>query len=143
MTLLVGALMLTPPAVAQPVPAPAAQASAPASTPALSNIPLRRDEPARSEGPSMLVVVAVLSVLVAIATFAMRRRGAQGLLRAWQQRSGVPTADITRMASQPLTAQTSIHVVRWNDEELLLGCTPQQVTLLARRPVHSAGDTPS
>jgi flagellar biogenesis protein FliO len=43
-------------------------------------------------------------------------------------------ADLVRLSSHALTAQASLHAVRWRDEELLLGCTPNGVTVLARRP---------
>lgn len=70
--------------------------------------------------------------------------GAGGLV--WRRRAGWPragmwrvvqprrTEPVVRLAGRPLTPQASVHVVRWNDEELLLGCGPQQVTVLARRP---------
>jgi flagellar biogenesis protein FliO len=41
---------------------------------------------------------------------------------------------VQRLSSQALTPQASVHTVRWQGEDLLLGCTAQQVTLLARRP---------
>lgn len=41
---------------------------------------------------------------------------------------------VRRLSSHALTPQASVHAVRWQGEELLLGCTAQQVTLLARRP---------
>ena len=40
---------------------------------------------------------------------------------------------LVRLSSHSLTAQASVHAVRWRDEELLLGCTPAGVTVLARR----------
>jgi flagellar biogenesis protein FliO len=43
-----------------------------------------------------------------------------------------------RLASQALTPHASVHAVAWNGEEYLVGCTPQQVTLLARRRLDAA-----
>ena len=40
-----------------------------------------------------------------------------------------------RVASLGLTPQGSVHVVQWQGEEFLLGCTPHQVTLLSQRPL--------
>jgi flagellar biogenesis protein FliO len=45
---------------------------------------------------------------------------------------------ILRLCSQALTPQASVHAVQWNGEEFLLGCTGQQVTLLARRSAPEA-----
>lgn len=44
-------------------------------------------------------------------------------------------AAIVRLSSQGLTPHASVHAVRWNGEEYLLGCTSQKVTLLSRRKV--------
>lgn len=50
---------------------------------------------------------------------------------------------ILRLSSQALTPQASVHAVQWNGEEFLLGCTGQQVTLLARRSApDAAGERP-
>ena len=38
-------------------------------------------------------------------------------------------------SSQALTPHASVHAVQWKGEEFLLACTPQQVTLVARRPL--------
>lgn len=46
-------------------------------------------------------------------------------------------AAIVRLSSQGLTPHASVHAVRWNGEEYLLGCTSQGVTLLSRRAVTS------
>ena len=43
-----------------------------------------------------------------------------------------------RLASMAPTPQASVHVVQWQGEELLLGCTAQGVSLLARRPAPPA-----
>lgn len=54
-------------------------------------------------------------------------------------RSRGKAADLVRLSSHPLTAQASVHAVRWRDEELLLGCTPHGVTVLARRSPQPQG----
>lgn len=44
-----------------------------------------------------------------------------------------------RLSSQALTPQASVHAVAWNGEEYLVGCTSQQVILLARKGIPPAG----
>ena len=65
--------------------------------------------------------------------------GAGGAWVAWRRtRSRTArqvTPQIVRLSSQALTPQASVHAVQWNGEELLIACTAQQVSLLARRPV--------
>lgn len=70
---------------------------------------------------------------VAAGVLVLRRRGAGALLSGW---SGVRPdgMQVGKLASLPLTPQASVHAVRWNGEELLLGCTSHQVSVLARRP---------
>lgn len=103
-----------------------AAASAP-----LASLPLRREPASASAGSSWLVASGALAVLALGGTVMVgRRRGWPWLQPAARARRD--TAPL-RTASQALTAQASIHAVRWHGEELLLGCTPQQVTVLARR----------
>ena len=60
------------------------------------------------------------------------RRGRWAWLTARkQQESG---RRVERLSSQALTAQASVHAIRWHGEDLLLACSAQQVTVLARRP---------
>jgi hypothetical protein len=47
-------------------------------------------------------------------------------------------AALVRLSSQPLTPHASVHTVRWNGEEFLVGCTAQAVTLLSRRSADGA-----
>lgn len=49
---------------------------------------------------------------------------------------------LTRRASQALTPHASVHVLRWNGEEILLGCTAQQIRVLARKSVDPDGEGP-
>lgn len=52
------------------------------------------------------------------------------------------TVAVVRLSSQALTPQASVHAVRWNGQEYLLGCTAQHVTLLSRREVmRTEGET--
>lgn len=126
--------------------APAAeQASQPslaaASAPPSKALPLKRDAPGVAGGTAwagggvLLLVLAVATVLV------LRRRGLPGLLAAWPTTASRGGA-VVRLSSQALTPQASVHAVRWQGEDLLLGCSGQQVTVLARRPSPAAGDAP-
>lgn len=104
-----------------------------------NNLPLRREEARPADaapwvtGGALLALVAVAGALVAV------RRGRWTLLPAGRPEAE-PARLIVRLASQPLTAQASVHAIRWNGEELLVGCNAQQVTVLARRPAAGAGD---
>lgn len=58
------------------------------------------------------------------------------LVQRLRPRAAAP--QLVRLSSHALTAQASVHAVRWRDQELLLGCTPGGVTVLARRPAQEA-----
>jgi MYXO-CTERM domain-containing protein len=107
---------------------PAAAPAAPAVLPA--SLPLRRDAAAGSDAPGWVPSAALLALTGIVGVWLVRRRSvakATGL-------PGSPRAvPLIRIASLGLTPQASVHVVRWNGEELVLGCTAQQVTLLSRR----------
>ncbi|MDB5860654.1 MAG: hypothetical protein JWQ76_4343 [Ramlibacter sp.] len=120
-------LMLVSSAPAWPQ-APAVQGVLPAT------LPLRR-EPASTVGaPSWLAATGALALLALGGTVMVGRRRQWTWLQAGRARIA-PGHELVRISSQALTAQASLHAVRWNGEELLLACTPQQVTLLARHPV--------
>lgn len=120
---------------AQGAPPAGASAAVPGSLP--RDLPLRRDADGAGagEGAPWLALSVLAGLGLGAAVFVLRRRGARGLLQAWGR--AAPGAAMERVASQPLTPQASVHVVRWQGEELLLGCTAGQVTLLARRPADS------
>ena len=125
-----GLTVWSAPASAQPAAAPRAAASAPVSLP--DSLPLRRGEAAASSDGPWVAVLALGLLLLAAGVVAARRGGMAGM-RGWKGFAASPSG-MKRLSSQPLTAHASLHAVRWNGEELLLGCTPQQVTVLARRP---------
>ncbi|HEY8360372.1 MAG TPA: flagellar biosynthetic protein FliO [Ramlibacter sp.] len=121
--------------VAQPLAStPAASASA---TPLLPRtLPLRREEPAAPPSAVGAASAALLLAALAAGGLLAWRRGPAGLQQWRSRRSGA--AALARVSSQALTPHASIHVVHWSDEELLLGCTAQQVTVIARRPLSPA-----
>jgi flagellar biogenesis protein FliO len=55
---------------------------------------------------------------------------------AWSGRRTVGALE--HLGSLPLTAQSSLALIRLHDETLLLGITPQNIKVLARRPADSA-----
>jgi hypothetical protein len=107
-----------------------AGASAPAGRlpPAL---PLRRDAPVGAEATTWMPALALLSVAAAAGGLWLWRRGpTRGTGQRLARRQ---ETEVVRLSSQALTQQASVHVVQWQDEEFLLGCTAQHVTLLSRR----------
>jgi hypothetical protein len=128
--LLLGVVM-QPAALGQNVPV-AAAASSQVSFPQL---PLKRDSASEVSTLQALGWAVLLSVTAAGGLLLIRRK------------TGPETASGTRWlraAAKPgtpkllgrtlLTQQASVHVIEWDGEELLLGCTPQAVSLLGRRP---------
>jgi flagellar biogenesis protein FliO len=101
---------------------------------------LRRDAEAVAEGGLWTPSVLLLGLGVAAGGYAAWRRRARR-----QPHPGGRWGDpaVTRLSSQALTPHASVHAVQWNGEEFLLACTPQQVTVLAHRPVAAdPGGTP-
>ena len=49
---------------------------------------------------------------------------------------------VTRLSSQALTPQASVHAIRWNGDEFLLACTSQQVTLIDRKAADQRNGNP-
>lgn len=108
----------------------AAQAGASSVLPA--TLPLRRGVAEAPSGSPWLAASSVLLLAAAGGGLLVMRRQRWPWLRI--ARPGGVRAGLERISSQALTAQASVHAVRWNGEELLVACTAQQVTLLARRP---------
>jgi hypothetical protein len=104
------------------------------ATPLPGSLPLRRD----AEPVSDRAVWTPSLLLLGLA--------AAGGGVVWWRRSGGRTHSLparraehtlARVSSQALTPHASVHSIRWHGEEFLVGCTSQQVTLLARRAVQS------
>ncbi|ROZ63200.1 flagellar biosynthetic protein FliO [Ramlibacter sp. WS9] len=107
--------------------------SASAASP-FSQIPLRRDSAADgSAAASAGWAVLFVAVVAGVGLLLIRRKAGAGVPGGWlRPASGkqLPKA----LGRVPLTPQASLHVVEWQGEELLLGCTAQSVTVVARRP---------
>lgn len=96
------------------------------------HLPLRRDAQAVSELGSWMPSLLLLGLAVAAGGYLLWRRGSAASAHPLPSRREELT--VMRLSSHALTPQASIHALRWNGEEFLVGCTLQQVTLLARRP---------
>lgn len=114
--------------------APCTPAAAADSLP--STLPLRRDVEAVSETSLWLPSILLLGLGGAAAGFLLWRRGGAGSPRLPGGRR--VEGAVTRMSSHALTPHASVHAVQWHGQEFLVGCTAQQVTLLARRDAPAA-----
>ena len=120
------------------VPCPAQTGLRPQSSaaPLPASLPLRRDTPAEASSLGWWPSLALLTFAGAGGAWTLLRRRAHAHRRADR---GVQ--DALRLSSAALTPHASVHVVRWNEEELLVGCTAQHVCVLARRPApHAPGE---
>lgn len=138
--LLVTALMTQPAALGQSVPA-AATSSSQTQFPQL---PLKRDPALDAPTAQSLGWTALLLAAAAAAAFVVIRRkrwAGKGPGAAWL-RSAVKPGTPKLLGRTLLAPQSSLHVVEWNGEELLLGCTPHAVSLLGRRSIDPGPDEP-
>jgi len=104
------------------------------------SIPVKREQPggtADSASDRWWIGVVMAGGLLALAfVIARRRAGQPKATGAWWTRFGgwldtVPSHEIQRVSSMPLSPRHSLHVVVWNGRRLLLGCTEQSIQLLA------------
>jgi len=104
------------------------------------NLPLRKE----AEPPDRALWMPAVLLLALV--------GVAGGIAVWQRGAGVFTAALRRPAREPrrgperlsslvLTPQASVHVVQWQGEELLIGCTAQQLTVLCRRERPAEGES--
>jgi hypothetical protein len=109
-----------------------------------ADLPLRRETSSRLGGGHPGAAVAVLLVMVALGGMALlhgRRRllpagptGERGLA-AWIRGLGVAGSEerLRLLQSVRLTSHSSVHVLRWDGREWLIGSGEQGVTVLGRR----------
>jgi hypothetical protein len=107
-------------------------------------LPLKREPSAAGAAPEALAWTAVLLLAAAgLGVVIVKRKtgawpgGAQRCLRR-----GDSAAGIKPLSRTALTPQASLHVIEWHGEELLLGCTPGSVTVLARHPGQAGTEHP-
>jgi hypothetical protein len=118
---------------------PAASAGSASVLP--SNLPLRRDLAVGPEHAGWTPSFALLAFVGAAGAGMFWWKTARARRTFGRARS--EPAAVLRLSSQALTPHASVHAVRWNGEEFLVGCTAQAVTLLSRRTAErAAGDQP-
>ena len=121
-----------------PVRADARAEAEPPRRPTLPDaIPVKRDgiledeTPRRSEHLPSLVIAAVGGIAL-LALICRKRLPSSSFLRARRTaRAGHGSIEV--LSTARLTAQASVHVVRWREREILLACTPQGVQQLGAR----------
>jgi hypothetical protein len=103
------------------------------------SLPLKRDEVAASEAPHWQLPALLLGLIAVGGATVAWGRHRPGVWRAL--RAGTEAREsIVVLARQPLTPQVSVYALRWGSEDLLVSCSSQQVTVIARRDVPAQGD---
>lgn len=105
-------------------------------------LPLQRASDASGASADILAWAAVMVLAALVAGWIWAKRGGgtwRGAALRWNVRRASRDAPTT-VARTSLTPAASLHVVEWQGEELLLGCTAQSIAILARRPAASAED---
>lgn len=97
-----------------------------------AGLPLVRDADRQREQGGWALPLLAATLAGAGGAWTLWRRGRRQAARS--QGPGA-RARLVRLSSQALTAQATLHAVQWNGEELLLACTGQQVSVIARRAV--------
>jgi hypothetical protein len=113
-----------------------------ASQPAFSQLPLKRDSSSEtSTVESLAWATLLLGALTAAGFIAVRRTAWAGKVEGpnWL-RPAIKVGSPKPLARTPLTQHASLHVIEWHSEELLIGCTAQSISLLARRASSSVAD---
>ena len=108
-----------------------AQADAGGAQEPRASLPLRREP--TSDGAWVPALWMFGALAAGGAWIVLRGKGVASwrALRAGLQPS---RATLIRLSSHALAGAASVHAVRWHDEELLIGCSAQNLVVLARRP---------
>jgi hypothetical protein len=96
-------------------------------------VPLRRDTEGYSDASLWMPMLVMLALCAVAGGYVVWHKGVGALLGRRTDGRRTRRESLARLSSQPLTPQASVHVLHWQGEELLVACTPQQVTLLARK----------
>ncbi len=132
------ALAIAAPSPSSETPAPAPATASPSEPGSADSLPLRRDaSPIWQTGGTDPFAALTIVLLIAGGGgwFLWRRKarnGDGGKRPGWPFR-GPPQATLSLKVLQSirLTPRASLHIVKWNDRSLLLGCTDQGVTVLS------------
>lgn len=104
-------------------------------------LPLRRDAEPMDLGWRMLIGLGVLAVAGAFVVVRAKKGGPLGrrgglLTAGW---GGKTSQTIEIVEKQSLSAACNLYVVRWDSEEILLACNPNEIAVVSRRPVGPSG----
>ncbi|TWD85744.1 flagellar biosynthesis protein FliO [Variovorax beijingensis] len=147
---MVAGLLLASPGAAQEAPAGGAESRPASSLP--DSIPVKREQPNEMTGPASdrwwMAIAMAGGLLALVVVIARRRAGVAKPPGAWRTRFGglldtIPSHEIQRVSSMPLSQRHSLHVVVWNGRRLLLGCTEQSIQLLAETSSATEGAEPA
>lgn len=108
------------------------------TTPHSSSIPFRGESARPGDGVDTLIVwsaIVIGAVFVMVWVFKRGARKGDGRDLFSRLRLGQAKRSIEIRSRIQLTPQVSLHVVRWGGEDILLGCSPQAITVLGREPV--------
>jgi flagellar biogenesis protein FliO len=104
----------------------------------LARFPLQHDADPGWSGVGLLQLAMAGIVLAAwIGWLVWRGKGLRGMFRP------VARDGLKLVQSTALTARASLHVVRWDGREWLLGCTERGITPLAERAQPEPVETPA
>jgi hypothetical protein len=135
--LAVALLAVTLPGVVRSASAPAV-ASAPAPAPANSGPALSVDLPLRRNGDADAVPAAyaawTMVLVVALGGVFLLRQARAGKLPGFPANAASNGGELRVLSVRAIGSQVTLQVVEWNSKHLLLGCTPQAVTVLDMRP---------
>jgi|GEM_PF-5809990 len=104
----------------------------------LAVLPLRREADfSNADGVGSFQIIAVVLLLLLFVGVVVWRRRRAGLKLSgkWRQwiNSPVDTGATHLMQSTQLTPSASVHVLRWDGREWLLGCSEQGISVIAER----------
>ena len=141
LALVCGVVMLG--AVPRPAMGAAAAGAAPAQEP-YQQLPLRRDSDGSGASAWMWLALLAGAGIVLVLVAAKSRRSGHAwpppALARWAARHPRP-ARIQVIERRGLHAGCTLYLVRWDDEEVLLGCTSQTVSLIGRRAASQGQQT--
>lgn len=125
--------------VGQSAPGGGVQVSAPRDASLPASLPLKRDTvlAERTTGRAWALFGLVAFLFAGVFVYRMRASDKGMQTPKWMRRIGVSFAEspIRIVHSLRLTPRASLHLVRWNDQEWLLGCSESGMLLVGQASV--------